>query len=142
MIGSWAPRIGRTALGAVFVWAGAAKWMDPAEGTFYWLAIGKNPLSHHLFCAGEVSLGLWLLSGWRTDCASAISAIAFSLFAGMIAFNLFRDRPIPCGCGFLAQQGSVSKIRRDLFVGLGANIVFLALACWLAGLFRARKQPV
>ena len=94
----------RVGLGGLFVYAGAAKWQDPAgfaqEIVNYQLWPALAPHLAALLPAMEIVAGLALLVGpraWRQAGAAAIFAILV-VFTGAVTLAAARGLDIRCGC--------------------------------------------
>ena len=46
----------------------------------------------------ELFLAIWLIVGVRVRIAALLAATILSLFTGMIALEITKERPKPCGC--------------------------------------------
>ena len=99
----WAGLVARLVLGAVWLYAGAAKLLDPAQSVAavraYELLPGSlvQPVGQ-LLPVIEVVVGAMLVVGLLTRGAAVISAILFALFIIGIASVWARGMTIDCGC--------------------------------------------
>lgn len=81
----------------------------------------------------ELSLSLWLITGWRVVRAAAASITLHSLYAAWALFMLLRGKPIlNCGCfgSFLVRPLSWMTVAEDLVL----------VACSIALYKLARRQ--
>lgn len=99
----WAGLVARLVLGAVWLYAGAAKLLDPAQSVAavraYELLPGSlvQPVGQ-LLPVIEVVVGAMLVAGLLTRGAAVVSAILFALFIIGIASVWARGMTIDCGC--------------------------------------------
>lgn len=80
----------------------------------------------------EIAIALWLLSGRSPKLAPAVAGATFAGMALLVATELQRDQPLPCGCfpvQAVSQENSV--VRRELSVALGRD-AFLIVLCGMA----------
>jgi len=86
MIGRWndeAVAASRMALGMVFIIAALRKWFDPAhQSTYYGNLAHASPMIGWAIVAGELLLGAWLLSGFRTGLAAGVALFVLAIFSG------------------------------------------------------------
>jgi uncharacterized membrane protein YphA (DoxX/SURF4 family) len=99
----WAGLVARLVLGAVWLYAGAAKLLDPAQSVAAVRAYELLPGSFvqpvgQLLPVIEVVVGAMLVLGLLTRGAAVISAILFALFIIGIASVWARGMTIDCGC--------------------------------------------
>lgn len=99
----WAGLVVRLALGGVWLYAGAAKLLDPAQSVAavraYELLPGSlvQPVGQ-LLPVVEVVVGAMLVLGLLTRGAAVVSAVLFALFIAGIASVWARGMTIDCGC--------------------------------------------
>jgi hypothetical protein len=104
----------------------------PSGGeTLYSTLIGRDPLLHLVFCSAEISLGCWLISGWNVPWSSGVACIVFAFFTGTITFEIFRDNPLPCGCGLVVYRENLAIVRRVLGTSLAVNALLLGATGWI-----------
>ncbi|HUB27569.1 MAG TPA: MauE/DoxX family redox-associated membrane protein [Tepidisphaeraceae bacterium] len=133
------PRSGfalRLALAAILLWAALSKfhaettpaaiasvydqWLPQSSQRFIWIAL-------------ESALAVWLLSGIHRRGSALALLILLSIFSGLIAAELTRDHPMPCGCmgaAFVAAHDPAA-IRRSLCFSLARNVLMMSAAGWL-----------
>ena len=126
-------RLIRIALGIVFVWAGAAKLMDPEsfadiisayelvpEAFLVPVAIGLPAL--------ELIAGLCLIFDVRGSLSVILSLLV--MFAFVLWFGILKDLDIDCGC-FSAEELKVhADLRSALYRDLGMIAAALYLFWW------------
>jgi hypothetical protein len=126
----------RLTLAAVLLWAAASKFhadkTPTAIITIYdqWLPQSSE---RYLWIALESALAIWLISGIHRRRAALVLLILLSLFSGLLAAQLTRDYPIPCGCmgaQFVAAHDPAT-IRRSLLFSLARNVLMMTGAAWL-----------
>jgi putative oxidoreductase len=93
----------RIFLGLVFLLAGLAKAVDPAEFAFEMASYGivgarVSAVAGPILIALEIVLGVALLAGVRTRAAALVSTGLMILFLGVKSYALSRGRTDPCGC--------------------------------------------
>ena len=92
----------------------------------------------------ELLLAGWLVSGVRPLLAAGVTALVLASFSGILAGEMRRDVPRPCGClGAVAAKGP-EAVRRGLRLGLLRNAALLAGVGGLAlleGRRRAESRP-
>jgi uncharacterized membrane protein YphA (DoxX/SURF4 family) len=133
MIGRWndeAVAASRMALGMVFIIAALRKWFDPAhQSTYYGNLAHASPMIGWAIVAGELLLGAWLLSGFRTGLAAGVALFVLAIFSGAIVADMLAKHPIPCGCfgAAWAAARSPAAIEHGLATGLIRDAVFILL---------------
>jgi putative oxidoreductase len=95
--------LARVLLGALLVWAGAAKIGHPealavAIAGFRLLPPGLVAPLAVILPFFEVLLGLYLVVGLFTRVVAAVAAAQFVIYAMAIASAVLRDIPANCGC--------------------------------------------
>jgi len=134
MIGRWndeAVAASRMALGMVFIIAALRKWFDPAhQSTYYGNLVHASPMIGWAIVAGELLLGAWLLSGFRTGLAAGVALFVLAIFSGAIMADMLAKHPIPCGCfgAAWAAAHSPAAIEHGLAIGLMRDVAFILLA--------------
>lgn len=84
----------RLGLAFSFFYAAIAAFINPTSWIGFLPEFLKSEIILNVFGVGEIVLGLWLLSGWKTFYSSVLSAI---MITGIIVFNfgsfdiVFRD---------------------------------------------------
>jgi hypothetical protein len=77
-----------------------------------------------------VLLALWLL--WGNRAALVVLVMFLSASSGLIAIELFRRAPLPCGCfGAAIDPSDVAAVKRSLTLSLATNMLMLAACGWL-----------
>src|SRR5262249_45407230 len=120
---------------AIFLWAAYSKLTISATGpTIYQHWVDAYPLLRFVLPAIEAGLAVWLIAG-RWPRGSSIAAILIvSLFCGLLAAEMFKRHPRPCGCmGAVAEAYEPARIRAGLVMGImqnffimgGASVVFV-----------------
>jgi uncharacterized membrane protein YphA (DoxX/SURF4 family) len=134
MISRWndkAAAASRMALGVVFIIAALLKWFDPAhQSTYYGSLAHASPMIGWAIVAGELLLGAWLVSGFRTGLAAGAALFMLAIFSGAIIADMLAKHPIPCGCfgAAWAAAHSPAAIEHGLATGLIRDAVFILLA--------------
>jgi putative oxidoreductase len=95
--------LARWLLGALLVWAGAAKIGHPealasAIAGFRLLPAGVIAPLAVILPYFEVLLGLYLIAGLFTRVAAWVATVQFVLYAAVIASAVLRGIPANCGC--------------------------------------------
>ena len=133
MISRWndkAAAASRMALGVVFIVAALLKWFDPAgQSTYYGNLAHAAPVVGWAIIAGELLLGGWLLSGFRTGLAAGVALFVLAIFSGAIMADMLAKHPIPCGCfgAAWAAAHSPAALEHGLATGLLRAAVFILL---------------
>ncbi len=137
----WVLVVPRMLIGAVFVYAGGTKLIDPGQfadniasfqilpdSTINVLATGLPPT--------EILAGLMMALGWRHLTANLTVLILTAVFAVALAQGLARGLQIDCGC-----FGSGNPSPTSTWISLGRDILLFAASLWiyLAG-FRSKKE--
>jgi len=133
MISRWndkAAAASRMALGVVFIAAALLKWFDPAhQSTYYGNLAHASPMIGWAIVAGELLLGAWLLSGFRTGLAAGAALFMLAIFSGASIADMLAKHPIPCGCfgAAWAAAHSPAAVEHGLALGLIRDAVFILL---------------
>lgn len=134
----WLYRLGRWALGAVFVYAGVVKLMDP-EG--FALVIARYGMAPD-FLVPVAALGLPALevaagAGLLLDLKGSLSAILamLVLFAVVLWFGALQGLDIDCGCFSSGELAEHDSLRQALY----RDLLMLAVAAYLY-LWRWRRR--
>jgi putative oxidoreductase len=69
---------------------------------------------------GEVVLGLFLLSGWKTRLAASAAAVLLIIFIAVMTVTYFRGIEADCGCFGIGEKISLRTIGRDALLLLPA----------------------
>lgn len=126
----WLYRLARWALGAVFVYAGVVKLMDP-EG--FALVISRYGMAPD-FLVPVAALGLPALevaagAGLLFDLKGSLSAILamLVLFAVVLWFGALQGLDIDCGCFNSGELAEHDSLRQALY----RDLIMLAVAAYL-----------
>jgi hypothetical protein len=130
----WVVRCG---LAALFFWAAYAKIaLSPQGPTLYQHWITLYPALRYLVPGAEILLGVWLLVGLRPKLASLATVVMISAFSGLLAMEMTREHPRPCGCMGLAASaaydprvvywGLLGGLTRNVGIIIGAGFLFLS----------------
>ena len=130
---AWPEMLPRLALGAVFVYAGAVKLLDPQA---FGVVIARHGLLPEPLLwptalglpALEVLAGLGLVLGLRGSLTVVSSLLA--LFAGVLWFGVLRGLEIDCGCFSAGELAEHDGLRRALYRDLAMMAVALYLYAW------------
>jgi uncharacterized membrane protein YphA (DoxX/SURF4 family) len=116
---TWIMAIIRVSLAIVLAYAGISKLAaGRSENTIY----GRSPRwVQQTLPVGECCVAIWLLSGIYSRAAAVTIVCLLSLFSGLIALELGRPKPVPCGCG-LAVVTESGAARGSLLISLSINI--------------------
>ncbi|WP_395693653.1 MauE/DoxX family redox-associated membrane protein [Nocardioides sp.] len=133
----WLGLVARLVVGSVWIWAGAAKVLHPAESVTavraYQLLPGNlaQPVGQ-LLPVLEIVVGLMLVLGLLTRGAAVVSSLLFVAFIIGIASVWARGISIDCGCfgGGGYDQDAASKYPWEI----GRDVVLLLLSLFLAWL--------
>lgn len=138
--------LARWVLGAVLIWAGAAKVGHPealasAIAGFRLLpGVVVAPLAVVLPYF-ELLLGLYLIAGLFTRVAGWVATVQFVLYAGAIASAVLRGIPANCGC-FGPGDAAVADWPHVAFdLALAAVALFIALRAPGAFALDRRLRP-
>ena len=74
----------------------------------------------------ELLLAGWLVSGVKPLAAAAVTAVLLAGFSGVLAGEMRRDMPRPCGCLGAAAAEGPAAVRRGLELSLLRNAALLA----------------
>jgi uncharacterized membrane protein YphA (DoxX/SURF4 family) len=126
----WFLLVVRIILGAIFIYAGILKFLDPGAfadniasflllpGAFInLLALGLPPV--------EILAGLCMVIGWHHRAANLAILILTAIFALALAQGIARGLTIDCGC-FGGGKPSPFKT----WISLGRDILLFAAAFW------------
>jgi uncharacterized membrane protein YphA (DoxX/SURF4 family) len=103
--------------------------IDPAATTqanlfSRWTA--AHPALPGLVVAGEVLLGMWLMSGLFRRAALSVALMAMMLFLGVVGAELRKDDPVACGClGGSSAKQRPEDVRHDLQISGGRNALLV-----------------
>ncbi len=133
----WLGLAARLVVGTVWVWAGAAKVLDPLASIEAVRAYELLPASlvepvGYALPALELVLGLALLAGAMTRGAALLSALLLVAFVVGIASAWARGLEIDCGCfgGGGVEEGASSKYPFEIARNVGLLALSLLLV-WL-----------
>jgi uncharacterized membrane protein YphA (DoxX/SURF4 family) len=121
-------------------WSAYAKATMPTGGpTLFDAWVDQFPILRWLFPTVEVGLALWLLSGLLPRWSAIVAICTFASFSGLLASEIAKSHPKPCGCmGAAAALYEPTAIRRELALGLGRNALLMAGAAYL---FLSVRRP-
>lgn len=127
----------RIALGAVFVYAGWQKIVDPASfaqsiANYQLLPPLWGNLAALFLPWLELVCGLTLISGWKIRAGALLINIMLLIFMGALALSLYRGLDIHCGC--FSVEGPPS----NLYIDLLRDGIMLAMSVLV--LFRSRLK--
>lgn len=122
--------VGRVALGIIFSTAGLSKSLSPTLSDSVGSALralGLTPLFLPTLVAGEILLGIWLISGTYRQAAVWMAAFTLLAFSCTLIVLSQRGYSGDCGC-FLGTRKRASR------VDIGRNAGFLLVAIVVANL--------
>jgi uncharacterized membrane protein YphA (DoxX/SURF4 family) len=135
----------RVLIASVFLWAVTQKvWNRNAASeedvTIYSALVSENKAVSYLATAGELTISIWLISGFRQQWAARTVLILLSFFSGIIAAEFTKASPRPCGClGSMAADKRPTMIRWSLAGSLARNTVLMGAAIYLLTL--SKRSP-
>lgn len=130
----------RVVLAVVFILAAVGKLrsgvMGDAPQTVYDAWLGVGTVWHYLFIGFEFLLAAWLLSGLWPRWSSGAAAVVLVAFSIVIAVEMRRSAPRPCGClgGGVVEQLMPDDIHAALRQSLVMNGVLVLAAVWLVAI--------
>lgn len=150
----WLGFVLRAVLAVIFILAAVGKvrtgMMGEGPQTVYdaWLGVGS--VWHYLFITIEFLLAGWLLSGLWPRWSSGVAAVVLAAFSIVIAVEMQRAAPRPCGClgGGVAQELTPDDVHAALRQSLVMNGALTLAAVWSivispgSGGVRRRQAPV
>ncbi|MEI8194839.1 MAG: MauE/DoxX family redox-associated membrane protein [Phycisphaerae bacterium] len=95
----------RLVLAGVFLWFGGTKLYalimqhHSTLPTMFDYYLGTTGPWRFVACGVEIMLGLWLLIGWFRHLVVWTTFLVLLAFTGLIAWELQKADPLPCGCG-------------------------------------------
>jgi hypothetical protein len=106
---------------------------SPAQRTVSRELAPPGSWTYFLIVGLEIGCALWLIAGTCPRGSAFASLILLSSFIGIIAVELTKPQPRPCGCfGMISKQLSAQQnVRTGLLFALGRNLALMALASWL-----------
>ncbi len=113
----------------VFVVSGASKVMSDGQDLSMVGRYLNSVQSVKALGFAEIGLALWMLSFRMPRMSVGIAAAALVGFTVLIAVELNREKPLPCGC-LQASPGveNPHAVRRGLWLSIGRNGVLMALS--------------
>lgn len=115
-------------VGVIFLWSGAAKLRRPNLTALtlvdFGVVKGRHPAAAIGFSAGEVALGVWLLSGYAPLPAVSLATALLASFVFLIGRSLAAGAQFACFC--FGQSGSTLSVRtlwRTLTLALASGFV-------------------
>jgi uncharacterized membrane protein YphA (DoxX/SURF4 family) len=133
LLSLWSYRLIRILLGMVFVWAGAAKLMDP-EG-FAHIISAYQLVPEALLAPAAIGLpalefmaGLGLIFDIRGSLTVILGLLG--MFAFVLWFGILKDLDIDCGCFSAEELAEHGALRWALYRDLGMMIAVLYLFWW------------
>ena len=124
----------RIAVGAIFVYAGAGKFLaDSAGPTMFTEFFPNGSIGGYVAASAEVVLGLWLVSGFLKQWSAGVAMATLLFFSGLIVREMNKPDPNPCGCIREVLPGDVlvdraAEVRRRLRISLGRNAALMGCA--------------
>ncbi|GAA3233705.1 DoxX family protein [Actinocorallia longicatena] len=140
----WITTAARIVLAAILFWAGWAKVTEPpalqkqAVEAYQLLPASLTGLVGYGLPVLEIVLAVLLLVGFATRFVAIISAVLMAVFIGGIASAWARGLSIDCGC--FGGGGAVAKGQTKYLSEIIRDVVFLALAVWIARFPRSRAS--
>lgn len=124
--GRWVIHALRILIGAVFVYAGITKLMDPAQfadniASFRILPISAISVLATGLPVTEILAGIMMILGWHHLTANLVILMLTAIFAIALAQGLARGLQIDCGC---FGDGKPSPIKT--WISLGRDILLFA----------------
>ena len=115
----------RVFLGAVFIYSAWPKLIDPpgfAHAVWNYRILPSEAINVAALILPwlEFVAGLALISGAFRRGAALLTALMLVLFISAMAFNVYRDMPVDCGCFAL---GSTGKSHDELMAAMNSDIV-------------------
>jgi len=138
-----AARIIRIVVAGILLWAAWKKFsVPPGSVTMYDGWVRSFPPIRFALPGLELVLAVWLASGWRVRIPVIAAIVLLSIFSALLAAELSKDNPDPCGC--LETPDAIvapELIRRDLMLGVARNLAMMTgLAYLLASAPRDRAR--
>jgi uncharacterized membrane protein YphA (DoxX/SURF4 family) len=130
----WVGVLARLVVGIVDVWAGLAKFPDPAANVrqvraFQILPEAVVPTVGHALPAVELIVGTALILGLLTRAFAVIGALFFLAFIIGIAAAWARGLEINCGC--FGSRGVPADPQRQYAIDIARDIGLLLCCVWL-----------
>lgn len=136
--GNAATMVLRVALGAMFLFSGMMKALDPESfariiALYDLLPSALVPYAAIVIPYLELVLGLAFVVGYKIKGASILSVLLMIVFSAGIAVNLYRGNNFECGCFELHRLGlgleeriSYALVARDLLLMICFIVLFVA----------------
>ncbi len=141
---NWAYRITRWVLGAVFIYAGILKLLEPESFAVLIEAYGivpdrlLQPAAFSLACL-EVAAGVGLLFDIRGSLAAIAGLLV--LFVAILAYGLWMGLDVDCGC--FGSNDPEAEAFHGLQAALYRDLLMFALVVFIFGWRRIRRiKPV
>jgi uncharacterized membrane protein YphA (DoxX/SURF4 family) len=130
----WLGLVARLIVGAVDIWAGVAKFPDPAQNVrqvraFDILPEAVVPTVGHALPTVEIIIGATLLVGMLTRIFAVVASLFFIAFIIGIAAAWARGLEINCGC--FGGGGVPADPQRQYFLDILRDLGLLACSLWL-----------
>jgi uncharacterized membrane protein YphA (DoxX/SURF4 family) len=130
----WIGVLARLVVGVMDLWAGIAKFPDPAGNVrqvraFQILPEAVVPTVGHALPTAEIVIGAALILGLLTRLFAVISALFFVAFIIGIAAAWSRGLEINCGC--FGSHGVPANPQRQYAVDIARDVGLLLCSCWL-----------
>lgn len=111
---------------AVFVIAGVHKITGDYSDTMVQRAL-SSPQAVKALGYAEIGLALWLLSFKTPRLSAAVTLLALLGFTTLIALELNRTAPLPCGCLEVRPGMDPHAVRASLWASVGRNGILMIL---------------
>jgi len=131
------PYLIRIVLAAVFLWAACHKLVyrnDSAfgSGTVFDEMIPSRTPAYFAVIGVEVALAAWLISGIRLRQGALTALLFLSFLSGVVAMEVTRSNPKPCGCfGESTTVQSSRAIRWSLVGSMCRNAALMGATAYL-----------
>ena len=126
----------RVGIGTVFVIAALGKFLsihDSGDDLFTAI-VGEATAARVLVCAGEATLGCWLVAGILPRASSIASIAVCSAFFGILLFEIQTPAPKECGCFGTKQTTTAGQARASLLRSMGLNFSIMSAAGFVLSL--------
>lgn len=115
---------------------------SPFPETIYDRVVGQHEWLHYTLVGVEVTVGVWLLTGWKPRWAAGVVLVMMLGFCVLIGREMLSPDPLGCGCGLqpVIPGRGPEVVRQDLMVSLARDVVMLLGAAYVMVMSR-RHRP-
>lgn len=101
---------------------------DSSNVTIYNQWIGHSDVLNYIFIFFEVTVGLWMATGYKVEWSSKAVVFILSFFTVLIIIELNKEYPRVCGCGGRKILERLEDIKSSLRWSLFRNLFLISAA--------------